>query len=141
MKWVNDMDALEVCINRAILAVVMSGTTVISVSATMVSAQLTTGSLQEQKLSRKELNALGAGAKTPADHLRLAAVRSFVWDLVPDSFCFYGVARCSFNRRSNCAFAATMMVERLIATAPTLMGRSSPDRTRRPPATGMATTL
>jgi len=31
-----------------------------------------------------------------------------------------------------------MMVERLIATAPTLMGRSSPHRTRRPPATGMA---
>src|SRR5216683_3719177 len=52
-----------------------------------------------------------------------------------------GAAACSFSRRSNCAFAATMMVERLIATAPTLIGRSSPHLTRRPPATGMATRL
>ena len=44
----------------------------------------------------------------------------------------------SFSRRSNCTLAATMMVERLIATAPTLMGRSIPQGTRRPPATGMA---
>ena len=49
--------------------------------------------------------------------------------------------RCSFTRRSNCALAATMMVERLIATAPTLMGRSTPRRTSRPPATGMAMRL
>src|SRR5262245_60500703 len=56
-------------------------------------------------------------------------------------FSFYGAARCRFSRRSNCAFAATRMVERLIATAPTLMGRSSPHRTRTPPATGMATRL
>jgi hypothetical protein len=51
------------------------------------------------------------------------------------------VSRCRFSRRSSCAFAATMMVEALIATAPTLMGRSIPQRTRRPPAIGMATKL
>src|SRR4051794_34110896 len=34
-----------------------------------------------------------------------------------------------------------MMVETLIATAPALMGRSKPQRTKRPPATGMATKL
>jgi hypothetical protein len=54
---------------------------------------------------------------------------------------FHGATLCSFSRRSNCAFAATMMVDRLIATAPTLMGKSSPHRTRRPPATGIATRL
>ena len=47
--------------------------------------------------------------------------------------------RSSYNlrRRSNCAFAATISVERLIATAPTLIGRSNPERARserrRPP--------
>jgi hypothetical protein len=50
-------------------------------------------------------------------------------------------ARCSSSRRSSCAFAATMMVDRLIATAPRLMGRSNPQWTKRPPATGMASRL
>ena len=36
---------------------------------------------------------------------------------------------------------STMMVDRLIATAPTLIGRSNAQRTRRPPAIGMATKL
>ena len=48
---------------------------------------------------------------------------------------------CSLTRRSSCAFAATIIAERLIATAPMLMGRSSLHRTKRPPATGMATRL
>src|SRR3979490_1884519 len=47
----------------------------------------------------------------------------------------------SFTRRSSCAFAATMMVDTLIATAPTLMGRSNPQRTSSPPAIGMETRL
>jgi hypothetical protein len=51
------------------------------------------------------------------------------------------VTRCSFTRRSSCAFAATMMVDTLIATAPTLIGRSKPQRTRTPPAIGMASRL
>jgi len=50
-------------------------------------------------------------------------------------------SRRSLSRRSSWAFAATMIVERLIATAPTLMGRSSPMRTKSPAATGMATRL
>lgn len=37
---------------------------------------------------------------------------------------------CSLTRRSSCAFAATIIVERLIATAPMLMGRSSLHRTK-----------
>ena len=49
------------------------------------------------------------------------------------------LARRSFTRRSSCAFAATMMVDALIATAPTLMG--NPQRTSRPPAIGMETRL
>jgi len=49
--------------------------------------------------------------------------------------------RCILNRRSNCAFPATMMVDRLIATAPTLMGRSNPQWAKTPVATGMATRL
>src|SRR5229473_3249520 len=52
-----------------------------------------------------------------------------------------GRSSCNLRRRSNCAFAATMIVDRLIATAPTLIGRSNPQWTKRPPATGMATTL
>src|SRR6266404_2294217 len=47
----------------------------------------------------------------------------------------------SLTRRSSCAFAATIMVDALIATAPTLMGRSNPQRTSRPPAIGMETRL
>lgn len=47
----------------------------------------------------------------------------------------------SFTRRSSCAFAATMIVDTLIATAPTLMGRSNPQRTSTPPAIGMETRL
>ena len=59
----------------------------------------------------------------------------------PERFLLQDAALCSLRRRSSCALAATMMVERLIATAPMLMGRSTPQRTRRPPATGMATRL
>lgn len=39
-----------------------------------------------------------------------------------------------FNRRRNWAFTATMRVDTLIANAPTLMGRSTPHRTKRPAA-------
>ena len=53
----------------------------------------------------------------------------------------YEAVRSNFNRRSNCAFAATMIVDRLIATAPTLIGRSRPQWTKIPAATGMATRL
>ena len=49
--------------------------------------------------------------------------------------------RLSFKWRSNCALMATMMVDALIATAPTLIGRSNPQRTNSPPATGIATRL
>jgi hypothetical protein len=42
--------------------------------------------------------------------------------------------RRNLSPRSNCAFAATIIVERLIAIAPTLMGRSIPRGTKRPPA-------
>jgi hypothetical protein len=47
----------------------------------------------------------------------------------------------SFKRRRNCALTATMMVERFIAIAPTLIGRSSPQRINIPPAAGMAIKL
>ena len=37
--------------------------------------------------------------------------------------------------------SATGVLDALIATAPTLMGRSNPQRTNSPPATGIAITL
>lgn len=52
-----------------------------------------------------------------------------------------GQARRSFRRRSNCAFAATMIVDILIAIAPTLMGKSMPHLMNSPAATGIATRL
>ncbi len=72
---------------------------------------------------------------TPGLIGRLMDADFFRWSgiLFRKDFSFYNAELCSFSRRSNCAFAATMMVERLIATAPTLIGRSSPHRTRRPP--------
>lgn len=51
----------------------------------------------------------------------------------------FGLAtRCSFSRRSVWAYTATIIVDRLIATAPTLIGRSTPQRTNRPAATTAA---
>src|SRR5450759_1182853 len=47
----------------------------------------------------------------------------------------------SFRRRRSWALAATMIVERLIAIAPTAIGRSMPHGTKTPAATGMATRL
>ena len=52
-----------------------------------------------------------------------------------------GAVRPRSRRRSSWALAATMIVERLMATAPSAIGRSMPQGTRRPAATGMATTL
>ena len=49
--------------------------------------------------------------------------------------------RPSRTRRRSCALAATMIVDALIAIAPTAIGRSSPKGTRTPAATGMATRL
>jgi hypothetical protein len=45
-------------------------------------------------------------------------------------FASLGATGCSFSRPRICAFTDTMMVERPIATAPMLMGRSNPHRTR-----------
>src|SRR5215471_4019102 len=50
-------------------------------------------------------------------------------------------SRPSLTDRKSCAFTATMSVDKLIATAPTLMGSSSPQRTNSPAATGIATKL
>ena len=47
----------------------------------------------------------------------------------------------SRTRRRSWAFAATMIVDRLIAIAPTAIGRSMPHGTKRPIATGIATRL
>jgi len=47
----------------------------------------------------------------------------------------------SRSRRRSWAFAATMIVEALIAIAPTAIGRSSPHGTNTPAATGIATRL
>src|ERR1700751_3669992 len=47
----------------------------------------------------------------------------------------------SFMRRRSCALSATMIVERFIAIAPTLMGRLTPHRINIPAAAGMAITL
>ena len=52
-----------------------------------------------------------------------------------------GVSRCSRTRRRSCALAATMMVERLMAMAPTAIERSMPHGTKMPIATGIATRL
>ena len=41
-------------------------------------------------------------------------------------FLTYGAVCCSFSRRSNCALEATIIVEKLIATAPRFIGNSSP---------------
>ena len=47
----------------------------------------------------------------------------------------------SCTRRSSWALAATTMVDRLIATAPMLIGRMIPQGAKRPAATGMASAL
>src|ERR1700689_1917571 len=51
------------------------------------------------------------------------------------------ISRCKSKRRSSWAFAATIIVDRLIAIAPTLIGRSSPEWMNNPAATGIATKL
>jgi hypothetical protein len=43
--------------------------------------------------------------------------------------------------RSSCALAATTIVDTLITSAPTLIGRMMPHGARTPAATGMATAL
>src|ERR671919_1952518 len=45
------------------------------------------------------------------------------------------------RRRRSCAFAATMIVDRLIATAPTLIGSTKPSGAKSPAATGIARAL
>jgi len=50
-------------------------------------------------------------------------------------------SRPSLTARNSCAFTATMRVDKLIATAPTLIGSSTPHRRNRPAATGIATKL
>jgi hypothetical protein len=52
-----------------------------------------------------------------------------------------GLSRRRRTRRRSWALTATTIVERLIAMAPTAIGRSIPHGTRTPAATGMATTL
>jgi hypothetical protein len=46
----------------------------------------------------------------------------------------------SFTRPRSCALRATMIVERFIAIAPTLMGRLTPHRVNIPAAAGIAIT-